>query len=191
MKIKGWKGAKGDRTQPRFLSWLSHTCVCLLILTFLAGCQQHQTPQGTTVKVLRVVSGQTLELIGTGTQSELIEQVRLIGLDAPDLKQRPWGPEAKKRLEELIGNQPVILELGVEAKDSFGRKLAYVWKDGVLLNERLLLEGNALFQSRSLNTKYDNRLERAQEWARVMGLGIWNPNKPMRLNPAEFRSQNR
>ena len=55
----------------------------------------------------------------------------------------------------------------------------------------MVAEGLALFQPRSLATKYDERLERAQEWARLMGLGIWNPDKPMRQSPSEFRRQNR
>ncbi|NEO50538.1 MAG: thermonuclease family protein, partial [Moorea sp. SIO4A3] len=30
----------------------------------------------------------------------------------------------------------------------------------------------------------------AQEYARIMGYGIWNPDQPLRLTPAEFRRQN-
>jgi len=79
----------------------------------------------------------------------------------------------------------------LEAQDKFGRTLAYVWKDEVLLNEQLVKDGYALFVARSPNHKYDLPLERAQQWARLMGNGIWNPEKPMRLTPAEFRNQNR
>lgn len=143
------------------------------------------------MQAVRVVTGQTLEITGVGDQPTLIQRVRLIGIEAPDTKQRPWGPEARKRLEEIIGKEPVLLEFDVEREDSFDRQLAYVWKDGVLLNEQMVGEGQAIFQPRSLNVKYDERLERAQEMARVMGLGIWNPEKPMRQSPSEFRSQNR
>lgn len=139
-------------------------------------------------KVVRVVNGQALEVMNPEKQPPLIERVRLIGVEAPDMRQRPWGPEAKQRLEQLIDGQPVLLESDVESKDTYERKLAYVWKDGVLLNERLLLEGQGFFQMRSLNTKYAQRLERAQEWARLMGRGIWNPEKPMRLTPSDFRN---
>jgi micrococcal nuclease len=84
-----------------------------------------------------------------------------------------------------------MLEFDVEAKDKSGRTLAYVWKNGDLLNEKLVQQGYALFVPRSPNYKYDKRLERAQEWARLMGQGIWNPEKPLRQTPAEFRRQNR
>ena len=131
-------------------------------------------------------------MVGTDFQPTLISQVRLIGIDAPDMQQRPWGIEAKQQLEALIEEgQPVRLEFDISEKDKFGRTLAYVWKDMVLLNEQLVKNGYALFVARSPNHKYDQRLERAQQWARLMGQGIWNPESPMRLTPAEFRRQNR
>jgi micrococcal nuclease len=116
--------------------------------------------------------------------------VRLVGIDAPDLQQQPWGRAAKERLEAMIGGQPVLIEFDVQDKDAFGRRLAYVWQEGVLLNERLVAQGYVLSVPRAPNHKHDQRLSRAQEWARLMGQGIWNPEKPMRLTPAEFRRQN-
>lgn len=162
---------------------------CCLIL--LGGCESAPTPQGVVLKVERVVSGQTLEVIDPQKQPALISRVQLIGVEAPDLRQRPWGEAARERLQEMIAEKPVLLESDVEVKDQFERQLAYVWQDGKLLNEQLLQEGYGIFRSRSLNTKYDRRLERAQEYARVMGLGIWNPEKPLRLSPEDFRKQYR
>jgi len=165
---------------------------CLLLLT---GCQP-KTPlvdNQPLVKVARVVSGQTLEVLGLAEQPNLISQVRLVGIEAPDLRQRPWGDAAKDALEMIIGGaeQYVKLEFDIQAKDKIGRTLAYVWKDKVLLNERLVKQGNVLFVARSPNHKYDQLLDRAQQSARLMGEGIWNPEKPMRLAPADFRRQNR
>lgn len=159
------------------------------------GCQP-KTPLADNqplVKVARVVSGQTLEVLGLAEQPNLISQVRLVGIEAPDLRQRPWGDAAKDTLETMIGGaeQYVKLEFDIQAKDKIGRTLAYVWKDKVLLNEQLVKQGNVLFVARSPNHKYDQLLDRAQQWARLMQQGIWNPEKPMRLTPAEFRRQNR
>ncbi|MDF5710217.1 MAG: thermonuclease family protein [Nostoc sp. S4] len=164
--------------------------VCLLLLV---SCQsKNLLPNNQAqVKVARVVSGQSLEVLGMAEQPNLISQVRLVGIDAPDLRQRPWGEQAKEQLENLIDNaDSVTLEFDLETTDKIGRTLAYVWKNKVLLNEELVKQGNALFVERSPNHKYDQRLERAQQWARLMGLGIWNPEKPMRLTPAEFRRLN-
>lgn len=160
-----------------------------LVALLLQGCQSASTPAGMEVKISRVISGQTLEI--AGSQSASLARVRLIGIDAPDLEQQPWGQAAKERLEAMIGSKPVLLEFDLQDKDSFGRRLAYVWQDRVLLNEKLVTEGYVLMLPRSLNNKYDQRLERAQESARLMGQGIWNPEKPMRLTPAEFRRQYR
>lgn len=179
------------------LRLLGLLCCCLFLVV---GCQSPHVPTGrtVTVQVQRVVSGQTLDVLNPTQQTSLIERVRLIGIEAPDLKQEPWGTAAKNRFEQIISqtaNQPIVLkpvflEPDVQEKDSTGRWLAYVWYDGVLINEQLVKEGYVLAAPRLPNTKYDARLARAQEYARLMGYGIWNPDKPMRLTPAEFRRQN-
>nr|WP_231867029.1 thermonuclease family protein [Anabaena sp. 4-3] len=174
--------------------WLSKIALiaCLLLLV---SCQAKNSSVANQVevRVARVVSGQSLEVVGMAQQANMISQVRLIGLDAPDLRQYPWGEESKELLTKLVGDftQPVRLELDMAAQDKMGRTLAYLWKDNQLLNEQVIKQGYALFVERSPNHKYDQRLERAQQWARIMGIGIWNPDKPMRQTPAEFRRFNR
>ena len=169
--------------------------IILASLLLLVSCQSHNNSSTipANVKIARVVSGQSLEVLGMEAQPNLISQVRLIGLDAPDIRQLPWGDDAKQLVETLIGgaNQAVNLEFDLEAKDKFNRTLAYVWKDKLLLNEEVVKQGYALFVARSPNHKYDQRLERAQQWARIMGKGIWNPDKPMRITPGEFRRLSR
>jgi micrococcal nuclease len=183
---------------PAFAGYLglwTRKIAILSCLLLLVSCQAKSSPVNyqTQVKIARVVSGQSLEVLGMAEQPNLISQVRLIGIDAPDVRQRPWGDEAKQLLETLIGSteKPVVLEFDLETKDKIGRTLAYVWQEKVLLNEELVKQGYALFVGRSPNHKYDQRLENAQQWARLMGQGIWNSEKPMRLTPAEFRRQNR
>ncbi|BBD66434.1 nuclease [Nostoc commune NIES-4072] len=184
----------GEILMPMHLSNWVRKIAILACLLLLVSCQgKNQLPNNEAqVKVARVVSGQSLEVVGMAEQPNLISQVRLVGIDAPDLRQRPWGDAAKEQLENLIGGaeQSVTLEFDLETKDKIGRTLAYVWKNKVLLNEELVKQGNAMFVERSPNHKYDQRLERAQQWARLMGQGIWNPEKPMHLTPAEFRRQN-
>ncbi len=165
--------------------------ICFLLLA--TSCQPQKKIENIPiqVKVIRVVSGQSFEVLGMGDQPNLVSQVRLVGVDAPDLRQRPWGDKSKERLEALIADQPMMLELDIEAKDKTGRILAYVWKDKVLLNEQIIKDGYGLFFARSPNHKYDLKLERAQHRARLMGQGIWDSEKPMRQSPSEFRRANR
>ncbi|HLO49036.1 MAG TPA: thermonuclease family protein [Kamptonema sp.] len=184
-----------DQTQ-RIVSKVGEKVVyCLLAIAFclfLVSCEEPpEKPSGSTVKVEGVITGQSIEIAGFADQTPILEQVRLIGIEAPDLKQQPWGPEARQKLEQLIGGQQVLLESDAQDKDRYDRKLAYLWRGEILLNEQLVKEGYALVVARSPNTKYKQRLANAQEWARLMGRGIWNPEAPMRQTPAEFRNQNR
>lgn len=177
-----------------FVGVLLSKIALLCCLLLLVSCQaDHSTASNQVqVKVAGIVSGQTVDVLGIAEQPNLTSRVRLVGIDAPDFRQRPWGEESRQVLANLIGDpaQPVILEFDLEAKDQNGRFLAYVWKDQQLLNEEVVKQGYALFVGRSPNHKYDQRLERAQQWARLMGKGIWNPEKPLLLSPAEFRRRN-
>ncbi|WP_242031365.1 thermonuclease family protein [Coleofasciculus sp. FACHB-T130] len=191
--VSVYRWMKNNQRRSRKTKRQKNFLFCLLAFGFwffLVGCQAKEVPTGVTVKVERVVTGQTLEVLDTSKQSALVERVRLLGIEAPDMKQQPWGSAAQERLKQLIGGQSVLLESDGSSKDQFERRLAYVWKDGVLLNEQMVVEGY-VFVPRSLNNKYDQRLTTAQEYARIMGKGIWNPEKPMRWTPAEFRRQNR
>ncbi len=165
----------------------------IFLLIFMVGCQSPKQLEKRVLQVqaVGVVNGHVFEVMGLGDQPNLISHVRLIGIESPDIRQRPWGVEAKKRLEELILNQTIALEFDQLAKDRSGRTLAYVWKGEDLVNELLVREGLVLADARSPNHKYNLRMDRAQQWARLAGNGIWNPDQPMRTSPWEFRRENR
>ena len=167
-------------------SWMLSCCL-------LVGCQSNLPPRGLTVQVQRVASGQTLEILSPENQ-QLLEKVRMIGIQAPDLRPLPWGEIAKNKLTQLLQDSngkfsSVILEGEGQEKDRFGRRLAYVWYNGILVNEKLVAMGWVLADT-ELAPKYGQRLARAQEYARVMGYGIWQPENPMRSTPQEFREHN-
>ncbi|WP_317110564.1 thermonuclease family protein [Chroococcidiopsis sp. SAG 2025] len=148
---------------------------------------------------MRVISGQTIEVISADKQHQINPssphsssltphsfKVRLTGIEAPDMQQQPWGPIAKQQLEATVDGKTVTLELDGQP-DKYGRQWAYVWQNGKLLNEQLLKEGYVLWDGRSRDRKYDDRLEKAQAWARIIGRGVWDVRQPMRQTPAEFR----
>lgn len=170
-------------------------------LVFLAGCQA-PPPKYPAVQISRVLSGQSIEWIDKSQQPPVIQQGRLIGIDAPDMGQEPWGKQAKQRLEELIatpGKDGVSIEFESTDADKYGRKFVYLWKDGQLLNEQLLKDGCVLANMRTPSssvtnvsgTKYRDRFLRGSQYARIMGTGIWNPAQPMRMSPSEFRKEER
>lgn len=184
--------------QAKLLISIPRFCLFWCCLLLLVGCQPNPVPKGITVQVQRVVSGQTIDVLNPTRQPALIERVRLIGIEAPNLNQQPWAGAAKNRFEQMISGvvnrqfilQPIFLEPDKQEKDTSGRWLAYVWLNGVLINEQLVKEGFVLASPRSPNNRYDDRLSRAQDYARIMGYGIWNPEEPLRLTPEEFRRQN-
>ncbi|MGD2179889.1 thermonuclease family protein [Lusitaniella coriacea] len=174
----------------KFLHSAIQNAIILLCLIGLASCKTSPPPEGQRAIVQRVVSGQTLEVLFPNQKPALIEKVRLLGIDAPDLQQEPWGKAAKNALTKRLGQQAtILLESDREPIDPFGRRLAYIWHDGQLVNEELIAQGFVLERSRTPNIKYSQRLSRAQEYARTMGYGIWNPENPLRQTPSAFRSK--
>lgn len=159
-------------------------------LLFLVGCSMPVRSQHLQVKVERVISGNSLEVRDLSASGSVPKRVRLIGVEAPDLQQNPWGNAAKQELERLTDGQTLFLEWDIEREDGSDRQLAYLWRDGKLLNEELIAGGYVLAQVRSPNLKYDRRFAQAQEKARIMGEGIWDSQTPLRVHPSDFR-QNR
>ena len=76
---------------------------------------------GQEFKVVRVIDGDTFVIEGG-------ERVRMIGINAPELKD-PFGVESKTHLKKLIENKYVNLIKGDETsdKDYFKRLLRYVY----------------------------------------------------------------
>ncbi|MEO1211471.1 MAG: thermonuclease family protein [Cyanobacteria bacterium J06638_20] len=142
------------------------------------------------VQVAAIKSGQTIEVLEAG--STLRTAVRLIGIEAPDPRQLPWGEAATQALQAKLAGQTVRLEFDQEQEDAYGRTLAYVWLGDRLINEAMVEEGWVLAKGRSPrtdigNTRYALRLANAQETARLLHRGIWNPAQPMRQRPSDFR----
>jgi micrococcal nuclease len=139
-------------------------------------------PQGTIVPIERITLQQELEVAGVVGQPDITERVRLAGIAIPSLNQKPWGESASTQLERLI-HQSVLLEPEGTVRDDRGQRSVYVWSNGSLLNEKLVAEGYALAVSPVSRSLYQRRLSRAQDRARILGLGIWNPENPMRHEP--------
>lgn len=170
-------GQKVGRRGGQQIGWLVGVAIACLWLT---GCQFATAPQGITAQVSTIVSAQELEVVGSAAYPEITERVRLEGIAVPDRTQRPWSDAARAKLEQLIANQTLLLETDAEPRDARGRRLAYVWRNGKLLNEVLVAEGYAIAQPHPPNDKYRQRLSDAQDRARLLGLGIWNPQQPLR-----------
>jgi len=140
-----------------------------------------------TVVTGRIYDGDTIAVFVDGR----FQKVRLIGIDAPEIDQRPWGRKAQECIEALIraSASKVSLEYDLERRDKYGRILAYMWgQDGKMLNEEMLRRGCAVLFTVPPNVKYAGRLRAAQEKARELKVGVWSENG-LKERPYEFRKE--
>ena len=124
------------------------------------------------LKVIEVNDGDTITVLLGGKR----ERVRLIGIDAPELQQGPWGQSAKRHLQELLSTfqGTASLEFDIEKRDIYGRLLSYVWtSDRRMINLQMLKDGYAMLFTVPPNIRYVDEFKKAQDEARSKDLGIW------------------
>ncbi|WP_166462413.1 thermonuclease family protein [Psychrobacillus vulpis] len=157
----------------------------ILGLLFLFGCESVPTSEitktsGTTnqvpIEVVEVIDGDTIKINYNGN----IEKVRYLLIDTPEtnhktLGKQPFGEDAKVRNKELLNSGNVTIEFDVGNRfDDYGRMLAYIYVDGVSVQETLLEEGLArvayVFPP---NTRYLDNFEKASDTAKVEQIGVW------------------
>ncbi|MGQ9800817.1 MAG: thermonuclease family protein [Candidatus Saccharicenans sp.] len=122
-------------------------------------------------RVIRVIDGDSLEVEGVG-------EVRLIGVDSPELY-HPLKPvqyyarEASEFVRKLLEQSRVRLEFDQEKYDKYGRTLAYVYlEDGRSLNEEIIKNGYG-FTLLRFPFKHLLRYKQLEARAREAGLGLW------------------
>jgi micrococcal nuclease len=127
--------------------------------------------------VTRIVDGDTIAVrIGGRT-----EKVRLLGIDTPEsVKPRTpvqcFAHEASDRTHALVPpGTAVRLVRDVEARDRYGRLLAYVYRDhdGLFVNLALAQEGYAGPLTIPPNVAHADELVAAARAARQAGRGLW------------------
>jgi micrococcal nuclease len=139
-------------------------------------------PDGANGEVVGHVDGDTLDIAFSVEGRAVVERVRLIGIDTPETKKpntpiECFGPEASARLAELLPiGAFVVADRDVEARDDFGRLLAYVRRanDDVLVNEVLVREGFARTLFFAPNLALESTLRAAERSARADRRGLWS-----------------
>jgi micrococcal nuclease len=72
-----------------------------------------------------------------------------------------------------VGGKRVRLELDVRTRDRYGRLLAYVWVDDVMVNAELLRLGYAQVMTVPPNVRHQELFVKLQREARDAGRGLW------------------
>lgn len=139
---------------------------------------------GASCTATRVVDGDTLD-VDLLDGNRPTTQVRLRGIDAPDIAQGPdesdafYGPQAADFLRKQVEGRRITLRLDPNrpARDRFDRLLAYVHLEGELIsvNERLIEAGCAYADGRRdhvFTLQFSQREQAAQRaksglWAEV------------------------
>jgi micrococcal nuclease len=127
--------------------------------------------------VTRVVDGDTV-VAQVGGRSE---RVRYIGMDTPE-DVKPGTPvqcysrAAAAENRRLVAGRRVRLVQDSEARDRYGRLLAYVYRasDGLFVNEELVRRGYARPLTIPPNVAHEGEIARLASAARRAGRGLWS-----------------
>lgn len=116
-----------------------------------------------SAKVDRVIDGDTFIIAGG-------RSVRILGIDA-DEKDNLCYEVAKERLEDAIGGQEVILEIGPKDEDVYGRLLRYVFLGEENISETLVREGLVAAEAPYEGGKYDESMKSLEDYAKTNKIG--------------------
>jgi micrococcal nuclease len=137
--------------------------------------QAAKTPGSATVT--RLVDGDTLHVRIGGRD----EDVRLLGIDTPETHKpntpvECFGREASRHLAALLPRGTAVrLERDVEARDRYGRLLAYVYRqrDGLFVNAAMARDGYAAAYTYPPNVAHADQLVADAGEARDQNRGLW------------------
>lgn len=116
-------------------------------------------------------------------------EVRFYGIDAPELK-APFGREAKRALERLLGGREV--ELMPVSQDRYERMVAVVFAEGASVNEALLAGGYAwAYRSFLGQIPGEARYCELEAEARAARRGLWSQPPQYWLPPWVYRARDR
>jgi micrococcal nuclease len=173
------------------MSRFYYTPICAILLVLGMCLFFPPTAAAEEYLVTRVLDGRTITIKARSFIGIPIENqnVRLLAIDAPELKQEPWGARSKRNLKTLLSraNWFVRLEFDEARQDKNGLLQAYVWtRKGQFINERMVLDGFAVAAPAPPNMKYAERLDNAQQQAMSSHSGMWGKDRIKEL-PAEWR----
>jgi micrococcal nuclease len=166
-----------------FKKWKELYLIIVLLLALIPlYFKTELRPKGSSGEytVESVIDGDTITLEGVDTH------VRYLEIDAPEVLHEdspgdPLSEEAKNFNKSLVSGKKVKLEFDEEKYDDYGRMLAYVYIDGVFVNEEIVKNGLARPLIIKPNNKYADIIRKAEERAKRERKGIWG--ELSNLNP--------
>jgi micrococcal nuclease len=131
----------------------------------------------------RIIDGDTVTCV------EGAERIRLLLIDAPELSQGPYGRLARDAMLEILPpGEKARVETDVQARDRYGRLLAYLYTSaGVMANEEIVRKGFAVVSVYPPNVRHVERLRAAAEQSREARRGLWS-GSAFECDPADHRA---
>jgi micrococcal nuclease len=158
--------------------------IALLLALAFAGCEAvagggggESADRAQVGRVVRVVDGDTIHVRLGGRE----EKVRYIGVDTPE-SVKPGTPvqcfakRASAYNERLVDGESVRVVRDAEARDRYGRLLAYVYRarDDLFVNAALVRGGYAQPLTIPPNVAHAAEFRRLAAAARRAGRGLWS-----------------
>ena len=154
--------------------------VAILAAASLGGWWLGQARRAATAEwtVVNVVDGDTID-VARSVDGRDTDTVRLLGVDTPETHHptKPvecFGPEAASFTKEHLAGRSVQLEVDIEQRDRYGRRLAYVLVDGERFNDELLRRGYARLLVIEPNHAHARTMLREELDAKRAGRGLWS-----------------
>jgi micrococcal nuclease len=153
----------------------------------VAAVQSFASPALQEARVIAVNDGDTITIV----MKDRKYRSRLVGIDAPETGQEPWGKRSREHLRKLLKDLHwnILIETDIQLHDKYNRLLVYVWDaDKRLLNEQMLLDGYAVLFTIQPNSRYADRFRKAQGTAREKQFGIWGPDG-LKERPLDYKKK--
>lgn len=182
-RIEDWADGKGVGLM-NYSGPFKGILVLGLWLFGLTGSAMAEALEGQCVAVY---DGDTITLM----VGEKKEKIRLLGIDAPEMKQAPWGIRSRDFARGLVLNKSVRVETDVQPRDRYGRLLGYVYVGDTFINRELVRQGHAVLLTYPPNVRHVEVFTAAQKEARENGRGIWDAKQPLDVSPRDFRRGNK
>lgn len=141
----------------------------------------HADPVATTALVLKVVDGDTVDIVDD-VRGRL--RIRLLGIDTPETKKPGftvgcWGPEATEFAKATLVGQRVafVTDPSQDERDRYNRTLAYLDKaDGWDYSVEAARAGVALsYVYGGVPVARSTQIDTAEQEAQAAGRGLWGP----------------
>lgn len=135
-----------------------------------------------TAQVIAITDGDTITVLTPAKQQI---KVRLADIDAPELRDQPYGRKAKQVLSDKIYRKQVaVLQVSI---DRYQRLVGRIFLDGRNINAEMVADGAAWVYRKYSD---DTKLLELERQAREEGRGLWGLQEDQRVAPWEWRKEN-